>query len=404
MKKKTAKKAVVAYSGGLDTSIILPWLRENYDCEVVAVAVDIGQGAELNGLEDKAISSGASSCFIEDAREEFLKDYILPMLQSGAVYEGKYLLGTAIARPLIAKRIIEVAKKVGADAIVHGATGKGNDQVRFELAIKALAPNMTIIAPWREWDIRSREDALDYAEERGIPLPITRETSYSKDQNMWHLSHEGLELEDPANAPNYERILEICKTPEAAPDSPQQITIEFEKGVPIALDGTPLSPVALLQALNEIGANHAIGIVDMVENRLVGMKSRGVYETPGGTILYAAHAALETITLDRDTVHQKAALALRFAELVYYGQWFTPLRYALTSFVDSTQQYVSGKVSLRLYKGNVTLAGVTSPNTLFDNALASFGHSSYDHSDAEGFINLFGLPSKVGALSGRTPK
>ena len=396
---KQIKKAVLAYSGGLDTSIIIPWMKENYGCEVVAVAADVGQGAELSGLEEKAKKTGASACYIEDLQEEFITDYIFPTLKAGAVYEGQYLLGTSFARPVIAKRIVEIAQKIGADAIVHGCTGKGNDQVRFELAIKAFAPNMTIIAPWREWDIKSRDEEIDYAEAHGIPLQIRRETSYSKDKNLWHLSHEGLDLEDPGNAPDYDAILELGVSPERAPETPVFLTIGFEKGCPVSLDGVKMDGVTLIKALNKLGGAHGVGIVDMVENRLVGMKSRGVYETPGGAILYRAHEILESITLDRDTSHQKAQLAIRFAELVYNGQWFTPLREALSAFVDATQCAVTGDVKVKLYKGNIIPQGVWSPNSLYSEEIATFGESDYNQKDAEGFINLFGLPLKVKALT-----
>ncbi len=395
---KTVKKAVLAYSGGLDTSIIIPWLKENYDCEVIAVAADVGQGKELDGLIEKAIKTGASKCFVEDLTEEFVDDYIFPTLKAGAVYEGEYLLGTSFARPVIAKRIVEIALREGADAIVHGCTGKGNDQVRFELAIKAFAPHMTIIAPWREWDLKSRDDEIDYAEARNIPLSINRETNYSKDMNIWHLSHEGLDLEDPANAPMYDKILELGVSPEKAPDVAETVTIGFEKGVPVSINGVKTSSVELLTKLNTLGGKHGIGLVDMVENRLVGMKSRGVYETPGGAILYKAHSMLEQLTLDRDTQHMKAQLAIRFSELVYNGQWFTPLREALSAFVDKTQETCTGEVSLKLYKGNLIGNGMKSPNSLYDVELASFGESTYNQKDSEGFINLFGLPITVGAL------
>lgn len=393
------KKAVLAYSGGLDTSIIIPWLKENYGCEVIAVAADVGQGKELDGLIDKAIKTGASKCYIEDLREEFVDEYVIPTMKAGAVYEGSYLLGTSFARPIIAKRIVEIAKKEGADAICHGCTGKGNDQVRFELAIKAFAPDIKIIAPWREWDLKSREEEIAYAEARNIPLAITRETNYSKDMNLWHLSHEGLDLEDPGNEPDYDKILELGVTPEKAPDTPTYIDIAFEKGVPVALDGKKMKPLDIILALNKLGGANGIGIVDLVENRLVGMKSRGVYETPGGTILYHAHEALETLCLDRDTQHYKQQVAIKFAELVYYGQWYTPLRQALTAFVDTTQQTVTGEVKLKLYKGNIINAGMTSPYSLYSEEIATFGEDNvYDQTDSQGFINLFGLPIKVKAL------
>ncbi len=397
---KKIKKIVLAYSGGLDTSIIIPWLKENYEgCEVIAVAADVGQGKELSGLKEKAIKTGASKIYIEDLTKEFIEDYIYPTLKAGAVYEGKYLLGTSFARPVIAKRIVEIAKKEGADAIAHGCTGKGNDQVRFELTIKAFAPEMQIIAPWRIWSIKSREEEIDYAEAHGVPLAITRETNYSKDKNIWHLSHEGLDLEDPANEPMYDKILEMGVSPEKAPDAPTYVTIGFEKGVPVTLDGKKTGAVEMVQKLNEIGGKNGVGIVDMVENRLVGMKSRGVYETPGGTILYAAHEALETITLDRDTAHYKKLVAERFAELVYFGQWFTTLREALSAFVDKTQETVTGEVKLKLYKGNIILASVTSPESLYDEDIATFSEDEvYDQKDSAGFINLFGLPIKVKAM------
>ena len=394
------KKVVLAYSGGLDTSIIIPWLKENYDnCEVIAVAGDVGQGAELTGLEEKAKKTGASKLYVEDLTEEFIQDYIYPTLKAGAKYEGMYLLGTSFARPVIAKRIVEIAKAEGADAIAHGCTGKGNDQVRFELTIKALAPEMKIIAPWREWSLKSRDEEIDYAEAHNIPLAISRETNYSKDKNIWHLSHEGLDLEDPANEPDYDKILELGVSPEKAPDKPTYITIGFEQGVPVSLGGKKLGCVELLQKLNELGGANGIGILDMVENRLVGMKSRGVYETPGGAILYHAHEVLETICLDRDTQHYKQGVSHKFAELVYNGQWFTPLREALSAFVDETQKTVTGEVRLKLYKGNIINAGVTSPYTLYDEEVATFGEDAiYNQKDSEGFVNLFGLPIKVKAL------
>ena len=400
--KKDIKKVVLAYSGGLDTSIIIPWLKENYNnCEVVAVSGDVGQGTELDGLEEKALKTGASKLYIEDLREEFITDFIYPTMQAGAVYEGEYLLGTSFARPIIAKRIVEIAKEEGADAICHGCTGKGNDQVRFELTIKAFAPEMAIIAPWREWEIKSREEEIDYAEAHNIPLKINRETNYSKDKNLWHLSHEGLDLEDPANEPQYNKpgFLEMCVSPEQAPDTPAYVTLSFEKGVPVALDGKKLAPIELLEALNQIGGEHGIGLVDLVENRLVGMKSRGVYETPGGTILYRAHQVLETLCLDRDTQHYKELLANRYAELVYFGQWYTPLREALDAFVAETQKTVTGDVKLKLYKGNLINAGVTSPYSLYSEEIATFGEDNvYDQKDSAGFINLFGLPVTARAM------
>lgn len=399
---QTIKKVVLAYSGGLDTSIIIPWLKENYDnCEVIAVAADVGQGAELTGLEEKAKKTGASKLYIADLKKAFAEDYIWPTLKAGAVYENKYLLGTSFARPIIAKRLVEIAKAEGADAICHGCTGKGNDQVRFELAIKAFAPKMKIIAPWREWSIKSRDEEVDYAEAHNIPLNITRETNYSKDKNLWHLSHEGLDLENPANEPQYNKpgFLELGVSPEQAPDKAAYITLTFEKGVPVTLDGQKLCAVDMIAKLNEIGGANGIGIADIVENRLVGMKSRGVYETPGGAILYHAHNKLEELCLDRDTYHYKQGVAVKFAELVYYGQWFTPLREALSAFVDSTQQTVTGEVKLKLYKGNIIDAGVTSPYSLYDEDIATFSEDEvYNQADASGFINLFGLPIQVQAM------
>jgi argininosuccinate synthase len=391
-------KVVLAYSGGLDTSVIIPWLKENYDCEVIAVAADVGQGEELAPLREKAIKSGASKIYIEDIREEFVKDFIFPMLKSGAVYENKYLLGTSIARPVIAKRLVEIAIKENADAIAHGATGKGNDQVRFELTIKALAPQFKIIAPWRIWDIKSREDAIKYAEERNIPVPVSKKRPYSMDRNLWHLSHEGADLEDPKNEPKDDLLL-ICRNPEKAPDKAEYVEIEFVKGEPTAVNGEKLSPVAVIEKLNEIGARHGIGIDDIVENRLVGMKSRGVYETPGGTILYFAHRMIEELTLDRETMHYKDIVAGKFAELIYDGRWFTPLREAISAFVDSTQQTVTGKAKVKLYKGRCYGAGAESPYSLHDIDIATFGSDNvYNQKDAEGFINLFGLPLKVRAM------
>ncbi|MEM0530206.1 MAG: argininosuccinate synthase [Candidatus Pararuminococcus gallinarum] len=394
------KKVLLAYSGGLDTSIIIPWLKEHYDgCEVIAMAADVGQEAELDGLEEKAIATGASKLYIEDLQKEFVEDYIFPTLKAGAVYENKYLLGTSFARPLIGKRLVEIAKKEGCDAIAHGCTGKGNDQVRFELAIKAFAPNMPIIAPWRTWEFKSRDDEIDYAIAHNIPLKITRETNYSKDKNLWHLSHEGLDLEDPANEPKYDEILEMGVSPEKAPDKATYVTIHFEKGIPTAIDGVEMDGPTLVKKLNKLGGENGIGLADIVENRLVGMKSRGVYETPGGTILYHAHEVLETICLDKETQHYKQQVALKFADIVYNGQWFTPLREALSAFVDATQETVTGDVKLKLYKGNIINAGVTSPYTLYSEEFASFGEDDvYDQNDSAGFINLFGLPIKVKAL------
>ena len=397
---KQYKKIVLAYSGGLDTSVIIPWLKEHYEgCEVIAVAADVGQGTELEGLEEKAIKTGASKLYIEDLSKEFVEDYIFPTLKAGAKYEGEYLLGTSFARPIIAKRIAEIALKEGADAIAHGCTGKGNDQVRFELSIKAFAPQMPVIAPWRVWEFKSRDDEIDYAEAHNIPLRISRETNYSKDKNLWHLSHEGLDLEDPANEPQYEKILEMGVTPEQAPDAPEYVTIDFEKGVPVAVNGEKLDGVALIEKLNQLGGKHGVGILDMVENRLVGMKSRGVYETPGGAILYFAHEMLEQLCLDKNTQHMKQKLALDFADLVYNGLWYTPLREALSAFVDKTQETVTGTVKVKLYKGNITGAGMTSPYSLYDEEIATFGEDAvYDQADSAGFIALYGLPIAVQAM------
>ena len=395
------KKIVLAYSGGLDTSVIIPWLKENYPgCEVIAVAGDVGQGmGELDGLEQKALKTGASKLYVEDLTEEFVNDFIVPTMKAGAIYE-EYLLGTSFARPVIAQRIAEIALKEGADAIAHGCTGKGNDQVRFELTIKHFAPNMKIIAPWREWTIKSREEEIDYAEAHDIPLKISRETNYSKDKNLWHLSHEGLDLEDPSGEPLYQKegFLEMSVCPELAPDKPTYVTIGFEKGVPVSLDGKKMSAKNIILALNEVGGANGIGLLDIVENRLVGIKCRGVYETPGGTILYKAHEALETITLDKMTAHKKSELAITYAELVYNGLWYSPLREALAAFVDKTQESVTGEVKLKLYKGNIIKAGITSPYSLYSEAIATFGESDYNQKDAEGFINLFGLPTKVNAM------
>ncbi len=399
---KEIKKVVLAYSGGLDTSIIIPWLKENYNnCEVIAVSGDVGQGTELDGLEEKAIKTGASKLYIENLQDEFVSDYIFPTLKAGAVYEKEYLLGTSFARPIIAKRIVEIAKAEGADAICHGCTGKGNDQVRFELTIKAFAPEMEIIAPWRIWDIKSREEEIEYAEAHNIPLKINRETNYSKDKNLWHLSHEGLDLEDPANEPQYNKpgFLEMGVSPEMAPDAPTYITIHFEKGVPTAVNGKEMGGVELITYLNEVGGKNGIGLNDIVENRLVGMKSRRVYENPAGSILFKAHDILETLCLDRDTMHYKEIVAHKYAELVYFGQWFTPLRESLAAFVDKTQETVTGDVKLKLYKGNIINAGVTSPYTLYSEDFATFDADEvYDQKDSAGFINLFGLPIKVKAI------
>ena len=399
---KEIKKVVLAYSGGLDTSIIIPWLKENYNnCEVIAVSGDVGQGTELDGLEEKAIKTGASKLYVADLKDEFVSDYIFPTIQAGAVYEKEYLLGTSFARPIIAKKLVEIATAEGADAICHGCTGKGNDQVRFELAIKAFAPEMEIIAPWRIWNIKSREEEIEYAEAHNIPLKINRETNYSKDKNLWHLSHEGLDLEDPANEPQYNKpgFLEMGVSPEMAPDEDTYLTIHFEKGVPTAVNGKEMGGVELIEYLNDVGGKNGIGLNDLVENRLVGMKSRGVYENPAGAILYKAHDILETITLDRDTMHYKELVAHRFAELVYFGQWYTPLREALSAFVSSTQQTVTGDVKVKLYKGNIINAGVTSPYTLYSEDFATFDADDvYNQKDSAGFINLFGLPIKVKAI------
>ncbi|GAA0068506.1 argininosuccinate synthase [Clostridium sardiniense] len=396
---KKYNKVVLAYSGGLDTSIIIPWLKETYGCtEVIAVVGNVGQKDELCGLEEKAINTGASKIYIEDLKEEFVNNYIFPTIQAGAIYEGKYLLGTSFARPIIGKRIVEIAKKEEADAICHGCTGKGNDQVRFELAIKAFAPDMPVIAPWRIWDIKSREEEIKYALDKEIPINITYETNYSKDKNLWHLSHEGLDLEDPSNEPDYKKILELSKTLEDAPDKATYITLSFEKGIPVALDGQVLNGVEIIEALNKLGGENAIGIIDMVENRLVGMKSRGVYETPGGTILNYAHKELESICLDKETSHYKEMVALKFADIVYNGQWYTPLREALSAFVLKTQENVTGDVKLKLYKGNIVNAGLSSPYSLYSEEFATFEEDDvYNQNDSEGFINLFGLPITVKA-------
>jgi argininosuccinate synthase len=397
MKKE---KFCLAYSGGLDTSVIIPWLKDNYPgCEIVAVLGDVGQGDDYKELEKRALASGASKFIALDLTNEFIKDYIFPTLKAGAVYEKKYLLGTSFARPVIAKGLVEVALKENCTAIVHGCTGKGNDQVRFELTIKAFAPNMKIIAPWRTWEIKSREDEIDYAEKKGVKLSITRETNYSKDKNIWHLSHEGLDLEDPANEPNLDKILEMGVSPYKAKDEPTLVTIGFEKGEPVSLNGKKLSPKELLLKLNQIGGENGIGISDIVENRLVGMKSRGVYETPGGSILYEAHDALEMLCLDKETLHFKQHVAIKYAELVYNGQWFTPLKDALDAFVNATQETVTGSVKLKLYKGNIIYAGATSKYSLYNEEIATFGEGgTYNQKDSEGFINLFGLPITVAAL------
>ena len=398
--RKDIKKVVLAYSGGLDTSIIIPWLKENYNNpEIIAVSGNVGQADELDGLEEKALKTGASKLYVEDLTEEFLTDYVFPCVQAGAKYE-EYMLGTAFARPPIAKRIAEIALKEGADAICHGCTGKGNDQVRFELAIKAFAPDMPIIAPWREWDIKSREEEIDYAEAHHVPLKISRETNYSKDKNIWHLSHEGLDLEDPANEPQYNKpgFLEMGVSPEMAPDKPTYVTLHFEQGVPTAIDGKPMGAVELVSTLNKLGGENGIGLLDIVENRLVGMKCRGVYETPGGAILYHAHQVLETITLDKETAHYKSLVAQKLAEIVYNAQWFSPLTEAILSFVKTTQKTVTGDVTLKLYKGNLINAGVTSPYSLYDPEIATFDEDDvYNQADSAGFISLYGLPIKVNA-------
>ncbi len=394
------EKVILAYSGGLDTSIIIPWLKENYDYEVIAVCGDVGQGKETDGLEERAKKAGASKLYIEDLKEEYVEDYIFPTLKAGAIYEGKYLLGTSHARPIIAKRLVEIAHKEGATAICHGATGKGNDQVRFELTVKALDPSLKIIAPWRIWDITSREDAVDYAEAHNIEIPVTKKDLYSRDRNIWHISHEGMDLEDPANEPQLDSLLKLGVSPQKAPDEAEYVTISFKKGVPTAIDGKKMGAVELVEKLNELGSKHGIGIADICEDRLVGMKSRGVYETPGGTILYTAIQELEYLCLDRDTQAFKRQAAIKFAELVYDGKWFTPLREALSAMVDSMEETVTGDVKVKLYKGNVTPAGSTSPYSLYNENIASFGDSKelYSHADADGFINLFGLPLTVRAL------
>ena len=393
------KKVILAYSGGLDTTVIIPWLKEQDDYEVICVCVDVGQGNELDGLEERAISTGASKLYIEDVREEYVTDYIWPTLKAQAKYENKYLLGTSTARPLIGKVLVDIAKKEGATAICHGATGKGNDQVRFELAIKALAPELEIIAPWRMWDMQSREDEIQYCVDHGINLPFSKDSSYSRDKNLWHLSHEGLELEDVACEPNYDHVLQLGVTPEKAPDEAEYVELTFEQGIPTELNGEKLSGAQLIEKLNAIGGKHGIGTIDLVENRVVGMKSRGVYETPGGAILYAAHSKLEELCLDKQTLSFKSNIAIKFSELVYSGEWFTPLREALSAFVDETQKTVTGKVKLKLYKGNIIPAGATSDYSLYSENLASFTTGDlYNHQDAEGFINLFGLPLKVRAM------
>ena len=402
MKKNKAdiKKIVLAYSGGLDTSIIIPWLKENYnDPEIIAVAGDVGQNDELEGLEEKAIKTGASKLYIADCTDEMVDDVIIPSMMMGATYEG-YLLGTAFARPIIAKHLVEIAKAEGADAICHGCTGKGNDQIRFELTIKRFAPEMTIIAPWREWDIKGRDEEIDYAEAHNVPLKISRETNYSKDKNLWHLSHEGLDLEDPANEPQYDKpgFLEMGVSPFKAPEEPTYVTLDFVQGKPVAIDGEEMKASDIIRKLNKLGGENGIGLLDIVENRMTGMKDRGVYETPGGTILYRAHEILEQITVDKDTMHMKRKLAVDYADLIYNGKWFTPLREALTAFAVDTQKYVTGQVKLKLYKGNIITSSVTSPCSLYSEKIVTFEESDYDQTDATGFINLWGLPDKVLAL------
>ena len=393
------EKVVLAYSGGLDTTTLIPWLKENYDYDVVCVCIDVGQGSELDGLQERARLSGALKLYIEDVVDEFCDDYIVPCLQADAIYENKYLLGTAMARPVITKRLVEIARKEGAVAICHGATGKGNDQVRFELAIKSLAPDLKIIAPWRIWDLKSRDDEIKYCEDHGIYLPFSVDSSYSRDRNLWHVSHEGLELENPALAPNYDHVLLLCSIPEKAPDEPEEISIDFEKGVPVAINGKRMKVSDIIRTLNELGGKHGIGIADIVENRVVGMKSRGIYETPGGTILMEAHKQLEELILDKETMNVKRQLAVTFADLVYAAKWFTPLREAIQAFMVSTQEYVTGTARMRLYKGGITRQGTTSPYSLYNESLASFTTGDlYDHHDADGFITLYGLTSKIRAM------
>ena len=395
------EKVVLAYSGGLDTTVIIPWLKENFDYEVICVCGNCGQAEELDGLEERALSSGASKLYIEDLTDEFCDDFIMPCVQAHAVYENKYLLGTSMARPVIAKKLVEIARKEGATAICHGATGKGNDQIRFELGIKALAPDLKIIAAWRneKWTLNSREEEIEYCKQHGISLPFSADSSYSRDRNLWHISHEGLELEDPANEPNYEHLLVLGTTPEKAPEEGEYVTMTFEKGIPTSVNGKKMKVSEIIATLNELGGKHGIGIVDIVENRVVGMKSRGVYETPGGTILYEAHQQLEELILDRDTYALKKDLGSKFAHIVYEGKWFSPLREAVQAFIESTQRYVTGEVKFKLYKGNIIKAGTTSPYSLYNESIASFTTGDlYDHHDAEGFINLFGLSTKVRAM------
>lgn len=401
------EKIILAYSGGLDTTAIIPWLKENYDYDVVCVCVDCGQAEELDGLEQRALSTGASKLYVENVVDEFCDDYIMPCVKAGAVYEYKYLLGTSMARPLIAKKLVEIARKEGATAICHGATGKGNDQIRFELGIKALAPDLKIIAAWRDdkWTMSSRQEEIDYCRAHGINLPFSADTSYSRDRNIWHISHEGLELEDPANAPDYDHLLVLGVTPEKAPDKETEISVEFEKGVPVALNGKKMKVSEIITELNKLGGANGIGIVDIVENRVVGMKSRGVYETPGGTILMAAHEQLEELILDRETLEMKKDMGNKLASIVYEGKWFTPLREAVSAFVDVTQEYVTGVSKMKLYKGNIIKAGTTSPYSLYNESLASFTTGElYDHHDAGGFITLFGLSSKVRAMKMQSVK
>ena len=393
------EKVILAYSGGLDTTVIIPWLKENYDYDVICCCIDVGQGNELDGLEERAKLSGASKLYIENVIDEFVDDYVVPCVKAGAVYENKYLLGTSMARPVIAKRLVEVARKEGATAICHGATGKGNDQVRFELTIKALAPDLKIIAPWRIWDISSREEEIEYCNAHGIHLPFSSDNSYSRDRNLWHISHEGLELEDPANAPNYDHLLVLGVSPEKAPNEGEMVTLTFDKGVPTSINGEVMKVTDIITKLNELGGKHGVGIIDIVENRVVGMKSRGVYETPGGTILMEAHTQLEELILDRETLAMKKIIGTKFADVVYEGKWFAPLREALQAFIDSTQEYVTGEVKLKLYKGNIIKQGTTSPYSLYNESIASFTTGDlYNHHDAEGFINLFGLSMKVRAM------
>ena len=398
--QRNIKKVVLAYSGGLDTSVILKWLQVNYGCEVITMTADVGQEDDLNGVDEKALRTGATKAYIEDLREEFAKDFIFPMLRSGALYEGRYLLGTSVARPLITKRLVEIARAEGADALAHGATGKGNDQVRFELAIKRFAPDMPIIAPWREWDIKSRDEEIDYAEAHNVPLKISRETNYSKDKNLWHLSHEGLDLEDPANEPDLDKalFLEIGVSPYQAPDTPTTVSVSFKAGVPVAVDGEKMKVSDIIRKLNKLGGENGVGILDIVENRLIGMKDHGIYETPGGTILYFAHEQLEMLTLDKETLHMKEKLAVDYADLIYNGKWYSPLQEALTAFAKKSNEYCTGTVNIKLYKGIMINAGITSPYSLYSENLVTFGESDFNQAEAAGFINIWGLPTKVQAL------